>query len=159
VDESEAGIGQHGFCQASDAADDVQADADRAAQGGQFVDQCRNTGRRVQQLAVNLHDAASIDGRDPVYLLGNIDSDADPHGVPLFVTQHPARAVFALHSDESQSLISGRGGVAVPGDLPLEPSWAASVKTIPAPPPRRDPGRPGSRRQALPKQHLNSRAA
>jgi hypothetical protein len=94
-----------------------------------------------------------------VYLLGNVDSDADPHGVPLFVTRHPARAVFALHSDESQSLISGRGGVAVPGDLPLEPSWAASVKTIPAPPPRRDPGRPESRRQALPKQHLNGRAA
>jgi hypothetical protein len=119
----------------------------------------RNTGRRVQQLAVNLHDAASIDGSDPVYLLGNVDSDADPHGVPLFVTRHPARAVFALHSDESQSLISGRGGVAVPGDLPLEPSWAASVKTIPASPPRRDPGRPESRRQALPKQHLNGRAA
>jgi hypothetical protein len=45
------------------------------------------------------------------------------------------------------------------GDLPLEPPWAASVKTIPAPPPRRDPGRPGPWRQALPKQHLNGRAA
>jgi len=31
------------------------------------------------------------------------------------VLQHPARAVVALHSDGSQSLISGRGGVAVPG--------------------------------------------
>jgi hypothetical protein len=77
----------------------------------------------------------------------------------LFVTRHPARAVFALHSDESQSLISGRGGVAVPGDLPPEPSWAASRKTIPAPPPRHDPGMQTSPRQALPKQHLNGRAA
>jgi hypothetical protein len=33
------------------------------------------------------------------------------------------------------------------------------MKTIPAPPPRRDPGMPGSRRQALPKQHLIGRAA
>jgi len=49
----------------------------------------------------------------------------------------PARAVVALPSDDPQSLISGRGGLAAPGDLRSEPSRAASMKTIPAPPPRR----------------------
>jgi hypothetical protein len=33
------------------------------------------------------------------------------------------------------------------------------MKTIPAPPPHRDPGMPGSRCQALQKQQLNGRAA
>ena len=96
---------------------------------------------RVQQLAVKPNDALNINGSDPVYLLGNIDSDVDPQGAPLtFVARHPARAVFALHSDGSQSLISGRGGVAVSGELPPEPSRAASMKTIPTPPPRRMTG-------------------
>src|SRR5512134_1613756 len=71
----------------------------------------------------------------------------------------PARAVFTLHSDESQSLISGQGGVAVPGDLPPEPSRAVSMKTIPAPPHRHEFGMPASWRQALLAQHLNGRVA
>jgi hypothetical protein len=72
--------------------------------------------------------------------------------------RHPARAVVALHSDGSQSLIGGRGEVAVSGDLPREPSSAANMKTIPTPPRRRDPGMPGSRRQPLLTQHPNGRA-
>ena len=51
-----------------------------------------------------------------------------------------------------------RDGLAKAGELPSEPSWAAGMKTIPGPP-RRDPGMPGSRRQALLAQHLNGRAA
>ena len=62
-------------------------------------------------------------------------------------------------STAPQSLISGRGGLAAPGDLPPEPSRAASMKTIPAPPPHRNPGTRGSWCQARPKQHLNGRAA
>ena len=92
-------------------------------QGGELVGEACDVGRRVQQLAVDLHDAVGVDGGDPVYLLGDVDPDADPHGAPWRLkVRHPARAVFALHSDESQSLISGRGGVAVSGDLPPEPS-------------------------------------
>jgi len=53
------------------------------------------------------------------------------------VVRQPAHAVVALHSDDPQSPISGRDGLAVPGDLPPEPSSAASMTTIPAPPPRR----------------------
>ena len=160
MDEREPGLSEHGLGQTRDAADDIQADADRTAQSSQFVGQGRDIGGRIGQFAVDLHGAVSVDGSDPVYLLGDVDSDADSHGAPWRLkVRHPAHAVFALHSDESQSLISGRGGAAVSGELPPEPSWAASMKTIPTPPPRRDPGMPGPRRQALLTQHLNGRAA
>ena len=60
--------------------------------------------------------------------------------------------------DEAEALAAALGGVAVPGDLPPEPSRAASMKTIPAPPPHRDPAMPGSRCQALLTQQQNGRA-
>src|SRR6267142_111055 len=41
-------------------------------------------------------------------------------------------AVNALHSDGSRSLISGRKGKAKRGELPPEPSRAASGKAIPS---------------------------
>ena len=48
------------------------------------------------------------------------NSNADSHGAPWRLkVRHPAHAVFALHSDGSQSLISGRGGVAAPGNYLL----------------------------------------
>ena len=123
VDEREPSLGQHGFGQTCNAADDIQADADCATQSGELVDQRRNIGRRVGQFAIDLHDAVGVDGSDPVDFFGDVNSDAGLHGAPLqFVTRHPAHAVFALHSDGSQSLISGRGGVAAPGELPPEPS-------------------------------------
>ena len=160
VDEREAGLGQYGFGQSGDAADDVDADADRVAGVRELVGKACDVGWRVEQFAVDLHDAIGVDGSHPVYLLGDVDPDADPHDDPWQLkVQHPARAVFTPHSDESQSLISGRGGVAVPGDLPPEPSRAVSVKTIPAPPPRHDAGMPASWRQALLAQHLNGRVA
>ena len=46
----------------------------------------------------------------------------------------------------------------MPGDLLPEPSRACSMTAIPASLPHRDRGTPQSRRQALPKQHLNGRA-
>ena len=160
VNEGEAGRGEHRLGQAGDAADHIQADADRAAELAKLGDELRDLARRIGQFAVDQHDAIGVDRGHPMHLLGNVDPDADPHGAPpRLKVRHPARAVVALHSDGSQSLISGRGGVAVPGDLPPEPSWAASMKTIPTPPPHHDPGMPGSWCQALPKQHLDGRAA
>jgi hypothetical protein len=112
----------------------------------------------LASFAVDLHDAVGVDGSDPVDLLGDIDPNTDPHGAPRQLKlRHPAHAVGALHSDGSQSLISGQGGVAVAGDLPREPSWAANMKTIPTPPPYCNPGMPGSRCQALLTQHPNGR--
>jgi hypothetical protein len=160
VNQREPGLRQHGLGEARDAADDVDADTDRPAEGGEPVGEAGDLHRRVAQLLVDLYGAVGVEGRDPVLLLGDVDSYADPHGASRQLKlRHPALAVFALHSDESQSLISGRGGVAVPGDLPPEPSRAASMKTIPAPPPHRDPGMPGSRCQALLTQQQNGRAA
>ena len=160
VDEREAGLRQHRLREAGDAADDVEPDAHRSAERRELVDE-RGDGRRpVLQPAVEPHDALRIDGRDPMHLLGDVDSDADLHAPSekLVLLRHLARAVVALHSDDPQSLISGRGELAAPGDLPPEPSRAASMKTIPTPPPQRDPGMPGSRCQALLAQQLNGRA-
>jgi hypothetical protein len=163
VDQREAGFGQHDGGQTGDAADHVETDADGAPWAGehrQLVGQACERGRRVVELAVEQHGAVRIERRDPMQLLGDVDADAELHGASRGLQDRPpAGAVVALHSDGSQSLISGRGGVVVSGDLPPEPSRAASMRTIPTPPPCRDPGMPGSRRQALQKQHPNGRAA
>ena len=161
VDQGEAGFGQHRLGQAGDATDDVQADAHAAAQLDQVSDESGDGARRVRQLAVDAHDAVGVDGGDPVRFLGDVDPDADPHGTPrlLMVARLPAHAVVALHSDDPQSLISGRDGLAAPGDLLPEPSRAASMKPIPAPPPHGDPGMPRSPCQALRAQQLHGRAA
>jgi len=160
VNERQPCCGQHGFGKAGDATNDIEADAYGAAKADELFDQRRDVRRRVRQLAIEANQAVGIDGGDPMRLLGDIDPNTDRHGAPRQLRiRRPARAVVALHSDRSQSPISGRGGVAVPGDLPPEPSWAASMKTIPAPPPHHDPGMPGSWCQALPKQQLNGRAA
>jgi len=71
------------------------------------------------------------------------------HDVDAALTKarRAAHAVVALHSDQLQSLLSCRGCLALPGDLPPEPFDAASMKTIPAAPPNRMPDTP----QVLPK--------
>ena len=56
-----------------------------AAKVGKLVGEACDLGRRVQQLAVDLHDAVGVDGGDPVHLLGDVDPDADPHGALLAV--------------------------------------------------------------------------
>ena len=146
MDQGEAGLGQHGLREPRDPADDVEADTRRAAERYELFGQPSDVGGGVQELAVEADDPVRVDGGDPVQLLGDVDADADPHGASfrLVVLRPPARAVIALHSDGSQSLISGRGELATPGDLPPKPCKAASLKTIPAPPPRCDPGMPGS---------------
>ena len=74
MDECEPGLSEHGLGQTRDAADDIQADADRTAQSSQFVGQGRDIGGRIGQFAVDLHGAVGVDGGDPVYLLGDVDS-------------------------------------------------------------------------------------
>jgi hypothetical protein len=160
VDEGEAGLGQHGLGEPGDAAHHVQADTHVGAEPAQFADEVGDRGRPVLELAVNVDDALGVDGSNSVYLLGDVDPDADVHITTsrLVDLRPPAHAVFALHSDGSQSLISGRDGLATPGEMPPEPLRAASMKTIPAPPPSRDPGMPGSRRQPLFSQLQKDRA-
>ena len=161
VDEREAGLGQHGFGQAGDAADDVEPMRTLPPRRGQL-------GRRGWRCRLACSAACGRCSTTPSASMAVTQCISLAMSIPTLIrmaplrrlkVRHPARAVVALHSDGSQSLISGRGGVAVPGDLPPEPSRAASMKTIPTPPPRRDPGMPGSRRQALLAQHLNGRAA
>jgi hypothetical protein len=77
----------------------------------------------------------------------------------LIKARRAAHAVVALHSDQSQSLISGRGGLALPGDLLLEPFDAASMKTIPAAPPIGKSDIRRLSRKALFAQHQQGRAA
>lgn len=160
VDEVEAGLGQHRFGKAGDAADDIEPDPNIAAEGAKLVNGPRDVSGPVRELAIDMDQPILVNSRDPVNIFGDVDSNIDPHGAHWRSKfRLPARAVIALHSDQSQSLISGRGGLAVPGDMPPEPFRAASMKTIPAPPPLRDTGMPASRSQALFSQHLKGRAA
>lgn len=73
---------------------------------------------------------------NPVRFLGDVDAGAHAHGPSrqLTVLRPPARAVVALHSDDPQSLIQRSRRVGDAGDLRPEPSWAASMTIIPAPP-------------------------
>jgi hypothetical protein len=82
VNEGEAGRGEHRLGQAGDAADHIQADADRAAELAKLGDELRDLARRIGQLAVDPHDAIGVDRGHPMHLLGNVDPDADPHGAP-----------------------------------------------------------------------------
>ncbi len=82
MNEGEAGRGEHRLGQAGDAADHIQADADRAAELAKLGDELRDLARRIGQLAVDPHDAIGVDRGHPMHLLGNVDPDADPHGAP-----------------------------------------------------------------------------
>ncbi|WP_435186389.1 hypothetical protein, partial [Amycolatopsis thermoflava] len=84
------------------------------------------------------------DDRDPVELLGDIDAcfychrtSGRSHGVV-----RPDSAVNALHSDGSQCLISGQNQVVERAAQHSEPSPAAGMKAIPAPPASADPRGP-----------------
>jgi hypothetical protein len=127
--------------------------------GSSFGNQSRDGRGRIVELAVDPDLALVVDGADPVHFFGDVDADCDTHGGSPWLLRHPFVAGVALHSDRSQSLISGRKGKTKRGDLLSEPSRAASMKTIPASSPRRNPGMPGLRRQPLPKQRFNGRAA
>ncbi|HTR13100.1 MAG TPA: hypothetical protein VMI72_07565 [Roseiarcus sp.] len=79
MDEREPGLSEHGLGQTRDASDDIEADANHAAQSGQLVGQGRDLGGRIEQFAIDLHSAVGVDGCDPVSLLGDVDS-APPGG-------------------------------------------------------------------------------
>ena len=59
MNEGEAGRGEHRLGQAGDAADHIQADADRAAELAKLGDELRDLARRIGQLAVDPHDASA----------------------------------------------------------------------------------------------------
>jgi hypothetical protein len=94
-----------------------------------------------------------------MHFFGDIDTDTDMHNSSFELLRRPVHAVFALHSDESQSLISGRDGVAPSGDMLAEPLTAASMKTIPTVPPETHPATWQAQSQALFSQQLDGRAA
>jgi hypothetical protein len=76
-----------------------------------------------------------------VDVLGNVDPNPDPHRLPppaTVVARSPLTGI-ALHSDWSQSLISGPGRAVGRGELHHKPSPAASMTTIPTPPAHPDP--------------------
>lgn len=105
---------------------------------------------REQHLAgLDRHD------RDPVKLLGDVDSYGNCHrSLASFgaAVARPRSAVNALHNDRSQCLISGQNQGAGQAAKPPEPSKAAGMTAIPAPPASPDlSGRPGA--------HLKGRAA
>ena len=86
-----------------------------------------------------------IDGDDPMGLLRHVDADEDGHGILLLSVPPSARqsghADIALHSHQRHRAISGRTGTAVRAAQPPEPSRAARMTTIPAPPAHPQSGR------------------
>jgi hypothetical protein len=131
--QAQAGIEQHGLRERGNAAEHVDAHASRLRQAAQFIDQSVQFLGSVEQLAVQQDGAHSVHGAHPVNLLGDIDANEGGHEAsPSRSKRQPFRAVYALHSDGSQSLISGRKGRAERGEMPPEPSRAASMKAIPS---------------------------
>ena len=156
IDQPEAGHGEHGLDQVGDPPDHVHPHHQPLAEAAQLLDQGPDRGRVVVHPPVKHHLAGVVDHTGPVDLFGDVDPDPHPH---LVLPPTPMRlsllflAGNALHSDGSQSLISGPGRAAGQGDLPPEPWTAASLRTIPTPPASRNPG------TGQPGHELNGRAA
>src|SRR5690606_14621803 len=116
---------EHRFGKTGDAADDVEADAYRAVQRGEFVDERGDSRGIIVERVIDEYRSRFVDGGNPMHLLGDVDAGADlRHDLLLWLVEprHPVYAVSALCSDRSQSLISGRDELAVLADLPPEPS-------------------------------------
>ena len=124
VNQREAGCRQHGLCQAGDAAHDVEADADGAARAtaSRSTSAAMAVGVFGSLRSIRTTPSASMAVTQWISLAMSIPTLMLHGALRRLKVRHPARAVVALHSDGSQSLISGRGGMAVPGDLPPEPS-------------------------------------
>ena len=135
VDHRFPDVEQHGGNEAGNPADHIEPDRPVAAQGHQVVEEGDQLRRGVGHAPIEHHVPVLGQRCDPVSFLRDVDAYGDAHrclqteDVPL-----TTRTGNALHSDDSQSLISGRGRQGKRGDLPPEPSSAASMKTIPAPP-------------------------
>ncbi len=133
VHQRQAGLQQHGLRQRSDASQHINAHALWRRQRQQLDDELLQVFWGVEKLAVEDDLAARVDSTDPVHFLGDIDADRRGHWhSPSRSIRQPFLANFALHSDDSQSLISGREGKAERGEMPPEPSQAASMKAIPS---------------------------
>ncbi len=150
VDAGQAGGQQHRGQQSGDAAHQVQPDGQSVVfglDGTQLADGLFNRFRVVADPVAEQRSAAVVDGGQPVEVLADVEARGGGHDAPLAV-QRVARLlppVLALLSDGPQSLISSPEEVAGQGEQPLQPSRAASMKSIPAPlarPHRRErPGR------------------
>jgi hypothetical protein len=140
VDEHQPSFGKHRREQRRDPADHVDADGRGtvlALKPEKLVEQRLDRRRPIADATAQEHLARlSVDRRRPVELLRDVDPNRHPHLAPFVAGNHAQslRAVLALHSDWSQSPISGREEKAEQGVVPPEPSTAASMKTIPAPP-------------------------
>jgi hypothetical protein len=133
VNEIEAGLQQHGLRKRGNAAEHVNADANRHGQITKLGHEVHEVLRGVCELAVEQDAACAVDGRDPVQFLSDVDTDESAQATSsLADDRHPFFAVFALQSDGSRSLISGRKGKDGKGEMPPEPSRAASMRTIPS---------------------------
>jgi hypothetical protein len=118
VDQLQAGRQQHRLAQAGHPTDHVQADYRPLVSLPQLVDQRLERGRVVVHPPVPQHPAGIVDCTGPVDFLGDVDSDPDAHAIlppTLLRFPLPFLAGIALHSDESQSLISGPGRAAGQG--------------------------------------------
>jgi hypothetical protein len=147
MDQPEPGHPEHCLGQPGDPAHHIQADHRHPTQRIQPIDQLLEGSRVIRHPLVPHHLAEVIDSGGPVHVLGDVDPNPDPHRLPPPVTV-PAlssHAGIALHSDWSQSLISGPGRAVGRGELRPKPSTAASMTTIPTPPVHPDPAthRPG----------------
>jgi hypothetical protein len=139
VHKPEARVGEHRGQKRGDPADHVDANDDGAVLASQplkLVDQRLNLRRLVLDPPAEQLAAPLVDRGRPVKVLRNIDPNRYLHLAPSVVGNHAQSppAVLALHSDRSQSPISSPEETAERRVVPPEPSTAASMKTIPAPP-------------------------
>jgi hypothetical protein len=141
MDQPEPGRPQHRLGQPGDPAHHIQPDHRLATQPSQRLDQALEGGGLVGHPLIQHHLAKVIDRGGPVDVLGNVDPHPDPHRLPppAAVLALPSHTGIALHSDRSQSLISGPGRAVGRGELHHKPSPAASMTTIPTPPAHPDP--------------------
>ena len=136
MNDPHASFGQHRAQQRGTAAQQVEGDGYTfGVQHGQFADQRRDSFRIVPDGMAEDRPCVRADHAGPMNVLGGIDANVEVHGfLPegSSLNWQPSHAVLALHSDQSQSLISGRVRCGDRADLPPEPSRAASMIAIPS---------------------------
>ena len=150
MDQTFAGGQQHGAEQGGDTAEQVDADQALALQRGEVGGELADVLGGVVDLSVEQDATVLCHRGGPMNLLGGVDAHADLHGaLRLFAPpmQRPLPASNALNSDRSHRVISGRAKVAEWAALPPERWQTARMIAIPTPPPRAEPGMPGSARQ------------
>lgn len=147
VHQPQTGVQDHRLNQPGDPAEHIRRHRRSPARGlgrlnlaDQRLDRLRGVGHAA---AGELLARRGSQEHRPVQLLGHIDAYRQWHTAPsssAIPARHPS-TVHALHSDRSQCLISGQTKAAGPGAKPPEPSRAASMQIIPAPPACPNPSR------------------